>query len=129
VSLKPSPSTQLVGQFDYGTQRRGADSSGTLTWIGGTVMGRLAATPHLAFNARVEYYDDPHQVIIATGAPDAFSATGWSLGMDVTPQAGATWRTELRGFAGAHAVFPDRDGAGGVSKTSLLLVTSLGIAF
>ena len=59
---------------------------------------------------------------------DPFRGNGGSIGLDVIPQPRFLWRTEMRGFGNAAAVFPN---AGGSSATrhSMYVVTSLGLVF
>ena len=128
VSLRPSGSTRVVAQVDYGTQHHGADSTGFSNWYGGTAMVRYAATSTAALVVRGEFYHDADQVVVATGAGE-FRVTGWSVGTDIAAAPGAMWRTELRGLAGRTAVFPDRDSATGLSKTNLVAVSSLSVSF
>jgi hypothetical protein len=75
----------------------------------------------------VERFDDPDQVLIVTGLPDAFKVSGASLGVDVTPAPRVLWRSEVRGFQGAHPVFPKR--SGGPSRDDAFVVSSLALTF
>jgi hypothetical protein len=112
--------------MDYGLQRR-APASGTSSWYGGAVIVRYAAGAAVALSARLEGYADPDGVIVATGTPSGFRASGASLGVDVTPAPGTQWRTELRAFAAPHAIFPV--GGGGVTADGGFVVSSLALTF
>lgn len=127
VGVKSSLSSkwQILGEFDYGTQQRGA-GLGRAHWYGGTLIGRYQATSALAINGRVERFADPDQVLIVTGLPNAFKVNGASLGVDVTPAPRVLWRSEVRGFHGAH-VFPKRNS--GPSKDDAFVVSSLALTF
>lgn len=116
----------LFAEADYGTQQR-ASGSGSSSWYGGMLTGRYQTSPTAALVARVERYQDKDQVIIVTGVTDGFRANGASIGLDVTPQPRVLWRTELRGFQGEKAVFPQHNG--GPSKSDAFVVTSLGLTF
>jgi hypothetical protein len=127
----------LVGEFDAGSQSRPSNVGGASTWYGWSAIARVQATPIAAFVGRLEGYTDKDQVIIATGsrtvganvvANPAFRGTGASIGLDVTPYARVAWRTELRGWRNADAVFPDgtKDTP---TKQSGLAVTSLSLSF
>jgi hypothetical protein len=121
---------QVLGQFDVGSQQRGDGGDSSSTWYGFTFVGRVQVTPAVALAGRVERFDDEDQVLIVTGTDTpAFRASGASVGLDVVPQSRLLWRTELRGFSGEHRVFPDRDAAGGLSKSDALLVSSLALTF
>jgi hypothetical protein len=134
----------LLGQADVGTQRRPGGAAGHSTWYGLLGAARVGVARAVAVNARVERYDDPDQVIVATGArpsaggaggvvPNpAFRAAGASLGLDVSPGGLAgtprlLWRTELRGFRNRAPVFPDR--AGPPRRGSAFAVSSLALTF
>ncbi|MEQ1693222.1 MAG: outer membrane beta-barrel protein [Gemmatimonas sp.] len=127
----------VIGQFDLGSQSRGAGVSGSSTWSGWTAIARVQATPRVALSARAEGYVDADQVIIATGSHDAngvpipnpaFRSIGGSMGMDVAPYARVLWRTEVRGWRNRDALFAD--GVNGAPRTSsALAVTSLSLTF
>jgi hypothetical protein len=118
-----TPKMKLEVQVDVGQQGQ-ADGSGTDSWNGGVLAARWALSEHVSFVSRGEWYRDPAQVIIATGGPDPFRATGGSLGLDVTPGNGFMWRTEVRALSADAELFADRDAAGGASKTNLVLVSA-----
>ena len=128
VGLKGSVSSQLqvMAEADYGRQGHAGDP-GTSTWSGGMLTGRYQAAPRAALIARVERYDDRDQAIIATGTAFGLRANGLSLGVDVAPQPHVTWRTELRGLRGDHAVFPKR--ADSASTSDAFVVSSLALTF
>ena len=128
VGLKSSLSSrlQLLAEFDYGTQERGA-GLGAAHWYGGTLVGRVQITPLVTAAARVERYDDGDQVIVVTGLADGFRVNGASFGLDVTPAPRLLWRSEVRGFEGEHAVFPKRDSA--TSNGDAFVVSSLALTF
>lgn len=126
VRAAPGSRVQLLGQLDVGRQRRGG-AGGASTWYGGVLVARLQATRSTALAARVERFDDPHQVVLVTGEGGApFRANGASLGLDVAPTARVAWRTEVRGFRAGRAVFPDRSGAT-PSASAGVVVTSLAL--
>jgi Putative beta-barrel porin-2, OmpL-like. bbp2 len=127
----------LIGEFDLGSQSRPANVDGASTWYGWTAMARVQATPTVAVVGRLEGYTDRDQVIIATGtrtvgsnvvANPAFRGTGASFGVDVTPYARVLWRSEIRGWQNADAVFPDGSKTA-PSKQSAFAVTSLALSF
>jgi hypothetical protein len=89
---------------------------------------RLTATTSIT--ARGEWYNDPGQVIIATGAGQpGFRAAGGSLGFDVTPRPGLMWRTEARVLSAPDALFPDRGANGSLGRQNVVLTTSLALRF
>ena len=80
----------------------------------------------MALVGRVERYSDPKQVIVATGSPSPFKASGGSLGVDVVPAPRTLWRTEFRALSSADAVFPAHDAP---KRSNAFLVSSLALTF
>jgi hypothetical protein len=125
--------TTLLGEADIGRQDDSDGNRGAAVWYGFTAVARVQLTPIFAAVARAERFDDPHQVIIGTGSFDsapngAFQGNGGSVGLDWMLQSHVMWRTELRGFQNAHAVFPN--GATGRRSThDGFVVTSLALTF
>lgn len=118
----PAQRALLIGTVDVGTQ----DESG---WLAASLAGRWWLTPTVGINGRIERFDDEDGVVAATGIADApgLVTNGASIGLDVQ-RGPAVWRTELKTFFGAdEAVFPDRDGGGGVAKSSTAVMTSLSV--
>ena len=115
---------------DFGTQpRSAAQGGGVANWSGFAVLARFAFTPRLAVAGRVEGYDDPEQVIVATGGTRApLRATGASVTVDVMPHPKLLWRSELRVLQNAGPLFPSRS-ATGLSRTNTGLMTSLALTF
>lgn len=121
-----SERVKLEAEVDGGRQGRAA-GSGSDTWFGGVLAARWALSGHAALILRGEWYRDPDQVLIVTGGPDGFRATGGSLGLDVSPVAGFLWRTELRALSADAPLFADRNAAGGVSKTNVVAVSAFSL--
>jgi putative OmpL-like beta-barrel porin-2 len=116
----PAPTgTAAWVTVDYGTQ----DGN---NWYGFALVARHPFSARVAVNGRLERYADPHQVIVASLGSGGFEASGASLGLDVTTPGGVVWRTELRGFRGDRALFPQR--AGGLGPNSGFLVTSFALS-
>jgi hypothetical protein len=123
----------VLAQADAGAQRRPTSEVGWSRWYGLVGVVRMSLTSTVAISGRLERYVDPDQVILATGTRTvggasvtnpAFRGNGASLGIDVKPAVGTLWRTEVRGFRNADALFPNgsRDGprrGGGFAVTSL----------
>jgi hypothetical protein len=127
VQVKPAARWQLRGVFDYGQQER-ANGDGSAAWRGWSVIARWQAVPTVALAARGEYYSDPEQVIVATGLPDGFRASGASFDVDVAPIPRFRWRTEFRYLHGLDPLFPSSE-APGVAQNDPMVVMSLGITW
>jgi hypothetical protein len=119
-----------MATVDLGRQGRSAADGGTATWWGSSIIGRYALAPGRAWVAvRGEAYHDPDRVIIVPPGAAAFRTRGASVNLDVAPQPGVLWRTELRTLSGAEAVFVDRDAASGLSRRNVVVVSSLSWRF
>jgi len=113
--------TMLQGQIDAGSQ----DGQ---RWYGLVGIARQSLTDRIALSGRVERFADPHQVIINTGAPDAFVGNGASLGVDVSLEGGVRWRSEVRQLYTTAPLFTESRSPLS-SRRNRLLVTSLSVAF
>ncbi len=119
-----SSQLKVEAQVDVGRQGQGSGSSDADSWTGGVLAARWALRPTVSLVGRAEWYNDPAQVIVVTGVADPFKAAGGSIGLEVSPGEGFLWRTELRTLSADAELFPDRDAAGGLSKSNLVLVTA-----
>jgi len=131
IGLKSNlaPDFTVQWNFDYGTQQK--TLGGHSTWFSSGLIGKLQLKPVAAVSGRVERYQDPDNVLVATPTPTGFKATTASLGLDVSPLGNSRvlWRSEWRGTWATTAVFPKRDAPTGTSKSNGLLVTSLALTF
>jgi hypothetical protein len=73
-----------------------------------TNFAKYHATSTLAFVGRFEHYEDPSQVIVVTGLPASFDATG--------------------GLRSSDAVWPLHE-SGTVGRNDVFFVTSLALTF
>lgn len=126
AQYNPSDKWQFAAVYSLGTQGRSTPSDGTATWWGMTSFAKYHVTPALSFVARFEHYTDPSQVIVVTGIPASFDATGGSLGMDVNLKAPLLWRTEIRGLHSTNAVWPLHE-ANTFGRNDMLIVTSMAL--
>lgn len=81
--LRTSLSDQwgLIIGFDIGAQEDefGGDHE---VWYTPVIITRFALTEKWALAGRLEYYSDPHGVIVRTGTPRGFQTLGYSLNLD-----------------------------------------------
>jgi hypothetical protein len=107
---------------DHGTQEReGLDNA---TWWAAALLGRVALSPEWLLGLRLEHYNDPDQVIIATGEPEGFVTTAGSVNLDYQPATGVMWRNELRLFGSDAEIWPSRNG---LKKSGGFLMSSVAI--
>ena len=91
------------------------------------MVAKRQVTPMVAIVARVERFDDAHQVNIVTGLGDPFRGNGASAGIDVMPHPRFMWRTEGRGFFADAPIFPD--GTAAPRKSDGFVVSSFSLLF
>jgi hypothetical protein len=125
-----TPRFEAMATVDVGRQAASTASGTTATWWGTSVIARHAVQPGRVWLAvRAEAYHDPHRVIITPPVGRAFSARGASVNLDVAPQPGVLWRTEVRALSAPDAVFADRAAATGLRERNLVVVSSLAWRF
>lgn len=126
AKLAPTRRLSLLLELDGGRQRRGhLAGNGWSAWYGYSMIARYAVAPSLALSGRGERFDDPDQVLIATGLDAGFRASGLSFDVDVTPEPKLVWRTSVRGFRATDRVFATRTRR---SHGDGFLVTSLSLS-
>ena len=112
---------QWQGQADVGQQQG-------RSWYGVAAIAGQPISARVALIARLERYSDPDQVILATEAPQGFTGTAASLGLDLTVDTGVRWRSELKGIRTTVPLFPDATESRRAPNTAAL-VTSLSFTF
>lgn len=123
----------LLGEFDVGSQSNSGTGDGGAMWYGFTAVTRARVTETVFVSARLERFDDKHQIVLGTGslnevANAPFRGNGASIGVDWSPESRVLWRTELRGFQNNAAVF-SRPASGALSRRDAFAVSSLAITF
>jgi len=91
--------------FDIGTEEKTPNAGGSNTWYSPVGMLKYSINDKWTLAARAEYYSDPHGVIIATGTPNGFKTTGYSLNIDYAPATNVLVRLEGRSFSSKDKVF------------------------
>lgn len=112
--------------FDIGTEEKTPDGKGTNTWY--TPVGILKYTfnDKWAVSGRVEHYNDKDGVIIATGTPNGFQTTGYSLNFDHSPAKNVLVRLEARGFSSKDEIFTKGTA---LKKTNTFVTGSVAVSF
>ena len=126
AQYNPRARWQFAAAFDYGLQSRTASAAGTATWYGTVAFAKYHPTSTVGIVARAERYSDPSRAIVQTNLPASFTASGGSLGVDVSPVSRLLWRNELRGLWSPHPAFPLHR-AGDYSRRDEFIVTSLAL--
>ena len=120
------PKLGITVGFDFGAQQKAKESAAYSTWFSPVLIARYALTNRTNLAARVEYYADADQVMIASGTPGGFKTWGFSLNLDRTLANHLLWRTEGKVYSAEEAVFL-YDGK--ASNTNVALTTSLALSF
>lgn len=95
----------VTAGFDYGTQQTVKGSDDTNEVISPVLIAQYRFNRKWAMAGRFEYYEDVKGVIIATGTPEAFKTTGYSLNLDYAPVSNAVVRLEGKVFDAKDKIF------------------------
>ena len=87
---------------------------------------RYKPADNFAIAARFEYYQDPNGILIATGTPDGFKTTGYSLDFDYSPFKNILLRIEGKYYNSKDDIFIRNDQA---VNGDFALTTSMSVAF
>ncbi len=91
--------------FDYGTQQAAKGSSTNYYIISPVAIARYKFAEKWAMAGRVEYYEDKNGIIIATGTPNGFKTSGYSLNVDFAPVSNALIRLEGKMYNSKDQIF------------------------
>ncbi|MBZ5858611.1 porin [Flavihumibacter profundi] len=115
----------VIAGFDIGQEQVSKGSSDLNTWYSPILILKYSLSGKWAMAARMEYYQDEHGVIIATGTPNGFKTTGFSLNLDYLPVSNAVVRIEARSLNSKDDIFV-KDGqlkAGNTAVTASIAVS------
>lgn len=87
----------VVADLDVGAQEDLA-GGGWDTWYTPQILARGLVGTRVWLYGRVEYYADPHHVIVAADAPAAFRTWVGTIGVDTPVTKRAVWRLDARAF-------------------------------
>jgi hypothetical protein len=91
--------------FDYGTQQKAKGSDDKNEVLSPVAIVQYKMSSKWAMAGRVEYYQDKNGVFIATGTPNGFKTTGYSLNLDYSPVSNAVIRLEGKLYNSKDDVF------------------------
>jgi Putative beta-barrel porin-2, OmpL-like. bbp2 len=114
----PASKFELTAGFDIATDKYNSKKYGL--WYSPVLIVRYAVNNKNRIAARLEYYNDPNQIIISTGTPNGFKTFGASLNYDFEVSRNVLWRSEVKNYHSADAVFNSK-------KTNLSLTTSISV--
>lgn len=130
--INPTHTVSAILGFDVGADRKPVDAdgrrvgTGSYVWYSPVAIVRYSVSDAVKLAGRVEYYDDRHGVIIATGTPHGFKTWGYSLNVDYFILSNAVLRIEGKVYDSQDAIFEAKTG---LSKTNTSLTTSLAVSF
>lgn len=124
--LKLNDKLKLIIGFDIGQEQTTKGSSEYNTWYGTAGILQYAFSDGWATAIRGEYYDDEDGVIIATGTPNGFRTSGFSLNIDRSFGEHFLWRTEWRIFNSMDRIFARYEG---LAKNNTAITTSFALTF
>ncbi|MES2652784.1 MAG: porin [Bacteroidota bacterium] len=112
--------------FDYGTQQKVKGQSAKNEIISPVLIAQYKLDPKWAVAARAEYYKDKDGILIATGTPNGFKTTGYSLNLDYSPISNAVVRLEGKVYDSKDKIFT-RDL--GLVNHNATLTASIAVSF
>lgn len=123
---KPTGRWDVLLGLDYGIQDN-LNGEAASTWMVPTLIGRYKMKDKWFITSRVEYYDDPDEVIVTNEAIGGYSVLGTSLGFDYKPQDNVRFGIEGRYMDGRpDYTFVARDG---IRYTQTMITTVMAIRF
>jgi hypothetical protein len=111
--------------FDYGMEQKSKGSNKYNILYSPVMILRCQCTDKLAIAVRVEYYNDKNGIIVATGTPNGFQTSGYSINFDYKISDNVMWRIEGRGISSKDKIFNLENQ---VSNQNYFVTTSLAIA-
>ncbi|MET1057654.1 MAG: porin [Pedobacter sp.] len=116
----------LTAGLDYGTQQKAKGSDDKNEVMSPVAIAQYRINSKWALAGRVEYYEDKNGVIIATGTPNGFKTTGYSMNIDYAPISNAVVRLEGKVYDSKDKIFVrDMDPV----KNSATLTASIAVSF
>jgi hypothetical protein len=112
--------------FDYGTQQQAKNSSEYYHILSPVAIARYQLSTKWAMAGRVEYYQDRNGIFIATGTPNGFKTTGYSLNLDYAPVTDAVIRLEGKVYDSKDDVFIKNNN---LINTNPLITASFAVSF
>lgn len=116
----------ITAGFDIGTEEKTPGSDDKNTWYSPVLILKYAVSDKWAIAVRGEYYSDENGVIIATGTPNGFKTTGFSLNIDHSPAKNVLVRLEARNLSSKDEIFVKPLGA---TNNNTFITSSIAVSF
>lgn len=112
--------------FDYGMEQKSKGSSDYNKWYSPVLIAKVSFNDKWSATGRWEYYSDGNGVMIATGTPNGFKTSGYSLNLDYGPVSNAVIRLEGKVYDSKDKIFVRNLNPVNHSAT---LTTSIAVSF
>ncbi len=116
----------ITAGFDIGTEQKAKGSSNMNTWYSPVIIVKYVPNTKWTIAARGEYYNDKKGVIIASGTPNGFQTSGFSLNVDYLVVSNAVIRIEIRTLKSRDEIF-EKGSAN--SNNNTFFTTSIVVGF
>lgn len=122
-----NPKWEIRAGFDIGAEQKFKKSKVYNIWYTPVMIAYFLPSEKIRLGARVEYYQDENQVMIATGTEDGLQTWGCSFNFDYQILPNLLWRTEIKNFQNRNEVFLIRENE--FEKNSFNAITSISVNF
>ncbi|MBB2144294.1 outer membrane beta-barrel protein [Pedobacter sp. LMG 31464] len=95
----------VTAGFDYATQQKVKGQSAKSEILSPVLIAQYKFDPKWAIAGRAEYYEDKNGIFIATGIPNGFKTTGYSVNLDYSPISNAVVRLEGKVYDSKDKIF------------------------
>ncbi len=116
----------IIAGIDIGSEQKSKSSQSMNIWYSPDLILKYTINDKWAVAARGEYYDDQYGVIIASGTPNGFKTTGFSVNVDYAPISNAVIRLELRSLNSKDDVFTK---GSGLTNNNTFITSSIAVSF
>jgi hypothetical protein len=116
----------VTAGFDIGTEEKFPGSDGKNTWYSPVLILKYAFNNKWAIAGRLEHYNDKNGVIIATGSPNGFQTTGYSINIDNSPAKNVLVRLEVRNLSSKDDIFVKPSG---MTNNNTFITSSIAVSF
>lgn len=116
----------LIAGFDIGTEEKFPGSDNKNTWYSPALIVKYAVNDKWAVAGRIEHYVDKNGVMIATGSPNGFQTTGYSVNIDHSPFKNVLVRLEARNLSSKDDIFIKPAGA---TNNNTFVTSSIAVSF
>lgn len=112
--------------LDYGSQQKTKGSSDCNKVLSPVAIVQYMLADKWKVAGRVEHYQDKNGMLIATGTPNGFKTTGYSLNLDYAPVGNAVLRLEGKLYDSKDKIFVKNDAA---TNTNAAVTASIAVSF